>query len=155
MAIRISKILKESNIALDLKNQKRCPAIHEVIEQLATNESMVNLQGFHDEVLARERIESTCLGNGVAFPHARTDHVKGMVIAVGRSLEGVEFETVNQSVRLIFVIGTPKKMVTDYLSVVGSLARLLKDEGLRQRLLRAETASEFLEALAEAEGKLA
>jgi hypothetical protein len=32
---------------------------------------------------------------------------------------------------------------------------LLKDEGLRQRLLRAETASEFLEALAEAEGKLA
>lgn len=154
MSIRISKILQPSAVALDLKARERCPAIHEVIDQLAGNGAMANLAGFHDEVLARERIESTCLGNGVAFPHARTDHVKGLVIAVGRSVAGVDFETVHQTVHLIFVIGTPKKMVTDYLAVVGALARLLKDDGLRDRLMAAQTAEDFVGVLAAAETRL-
>ncbi|GAB4243882.1 MAG: hypothetical protein OHK005_08500 [Candidatus Methylacidiphilales bacterium] len=154
MAIRISKILKPGEIALALKARERCPAIHEVIDQLAGNPSVVNLAGFHEEVLARERVESTCLGNGVAFPHARTDHVKGLVIAVGRSPSGIDFETVHQTVNLLFIIGTPKKMVTDYLAVVGALARLLKDDSLRDQLLAVPTTEEFIEVLAAAEVKL-
>lgn len=154
MAIRISKILVPEAVRLDLQARERCPAIHEVIEQLAGSVSVVNLEGFHQEVLAREKIESTCLGNGVAFPHARTDHVKGLVIAVGRSARGVDFETVHQTVHLIFVIGTPKKMVTDYLAVVGALARLLKDDGLRDKLMQAATAEEFVSVLAAAELRL-
>ncbi|MES2310449.1 MAG: hypothetical protein V4507_16470, partial [Verrucomicrobiota bacterium] len=59
---------------------------------------------------------------------ARTDHLKGMVLAAGRSADGVFFENAKSTVRLIFVIGTPRRMATEYLSVVGGLARLLRDE---------------------------
>lgn len=154
MAIRISKILQPELIALQLANTKRTAAIHEVVQQLNGHPQMLNFQGFYDEVLARERVESTCLGNEVAFPHARTDHVKNMVMAAGRSTEGVWFENSNQKVNLIFVIGTPKKMVTDYLAVVGALARLLKEPDLRAKLIGASSQQEFLEILAEAESQL-
>ena len=53
--------------------------------------------------------------------------------------------------RLIFLIGTPKQMVTDYLRVVGTLARLLRQDDLRQRLLDAPDAAAFIKVIEVAE----
>ena len=74
-----------------------------------------------------------------------------MVLAIGRSTKGVWFENCNQTVKLIFVIGTPKRMVTDYLSVVGGLARLLKDASTREQLISAPNVEEFCSTLTQAE----
>jgi mannitol/fructose-specific phosphotransferase system IIA component (Ntr-type) len=63
----------------------------------------------------------------------------------------VWFENSSQNVKLIFVIGTPKRMVTDYLSVVGGLARLLKDNSTREQLLSAKNTEDFIGALTQAE----
>jgi mannitol/fructose-specific phosphotransferase system IIA component (Ntr-type) len=150
----ISDLLKPEQITLEISNEKKTQAIHEVALLLQGNSNVVNFQGFYDELLARERLESTCLGNEVAFPHARTDHLKGMVLSVGRSTPGVLFENSNQRVKLIFIIGTPKRMATDYLSVVGGLARLLKDPTTRQHLLEVSTPEAFIEGVEQAEKKI-
>jgi mannitol/fructose-specific phosphotransferase system IIA component (Ntr-type) len=149
--MQISSLLKPEQIKLELDQTKRCNAINEVAQLLQSNPNVTNFAGFYEELLARERIESTCLGNEIAFPHARTDSLKGMVLAIGRSTPGVWFENSSQNVKLIFVIGTPKRMVTDYLSVVGGLARLLKDASTREQLLTAKTLDEFIATLTKAE----
>ena len=149
--MQISSLLKPDQIKLELDQAKRCNAINEVAQLLQNNPNVTNFAGFYEELLARERIESTCLGNEIAFPHARTDSLKGMVLAVGRSTGGVWFENSSQNVKLIFVIGTPKRMVTDYLSVVGGLARLLKDTATREQLLTAKTVEDFIATLTKAE----
>jgi len=149
--MQISSLLNPEQIKLELDQVKRCNAINEVAQLLQTNPNVTNFAGFYEELLARERIESTCLGNEIAFPHARTDSLKGMVLAIGRSTQGVWFENSGQTVKLIFVIGTPKRMVTDYLSVVGGLARLLKDSSTRESLISAPTKDEFIAALTKAE----
>ena len=149
--MQISSLLKPEQIKMELAQVKRCNAINEVAQLLQNNPNVTNFAGFYEELLARERIESTCLGNEIAFPHARTDSLKGMVLAVGRSPQGVWFENSSQTVKLIFVIGTPKRMVTDYLSVVGGLARLLKDPGTRESLISATNTDEFIAALTQAE----
>ena len=149
--MQISSLLKPEQIKLELDQTKRCNAINEVAQLLQSNPNVTNFAGFYEELLARERIESTCLGNEIAFPHARTDSLKGMVLAVGRSTPGVWFENSSQNVKLIFVIGTPKRMVTDYLSVVGGLARLLKDASTREQLLSAPSADEFIATITKAE----
>ena len=149
--MQISSLLKPEQIKLELDQAKRCNAINEVAQLLQHNPNVTNFAGFYEELLARERIESTCLGNEIAFPHARTDSLKGMVLAVGRSTGGVWFENSSQNVKLIFVIGTPKRMVTDYLSVVGGLARLLKDASTREQLLTVQGVDEFIATLTKAE----
>lgn len=150
----ISELLKPEHICMSIQSSKRTDAIREVATTLAQNASVTHFESFFDEILARERTESTCLGNQVAFPHARTDHLKGMVLAAGRSSSGVFFENSNQNVHLIFVIGTPRKMATEYLSVVGGLARLLRDESFRQQLLLCETPESFIELISQTERKL-
>jgi mannitol/fructose-specific phosphotransferase system IIA component (Ntr-type) len=48
----------------------------------------------------------------------------------------------------VFLIGTPKAAVADYLKLVAGLSRLLKKPGVRPGLLAAKTAAEFLALLA-------
>ena len=154
MAVRLSSLLEPARITLNLQSTKRTAAINEVAKLLETHPNVANFAGFYQELLARERLDTTCLGNEVALPHARTEHVKKIVIAVGRSTAGVHFENCDQTVRLMFVLGTPKSNPGDYLMLVGALCRLIKDAPNREALMAAPTPEAFIATVKELEDKL-
>lgn len=154
MAKRISDTLKPYLVALHIQETTHTGALKQLTELARGQADVLDVDGFYQELLSREKQESTCLGNDIAFPHARTDHVKNLIILAGRSDSGIRFPVEGQQAKLIFVIGTPKRMVTDYLATVGALARLLKEESLRQKLMAAKTPETFIAELAEAENRL-
>jgi mannitol/fructose-specific phosphotransferase system IIA component (Ntr-type) len=117
----ISSLLPPPQISPTIAASKRTAAIHEVANLLQGHPQVVNFQGFYNDLLARDRLDTTCLGNGIALPHARTDHVRQLVMALGRSKEGVLFENSSQRIHLLFIIGTPRSMAADYLAVVSSV----------------------------------
>ncbi len=147
----ISDLLIPKQIKLDLVNDKRLPAISEVAALIEGNPNVVHLPGFYADLLAREQLESTLLVTNVSFAHARTDHLKGMVLAIGRSKKGIVFENTGKTVRLIFVVGTPKRMATEYLSVVGALARVVKGASTRNKLLEAPAPEDVIDIVTAAE----
>ena len=147
--MKLAELIQPRLVLLDIQETRRTAAIHEVALLLEKDPDMINFRSFYDELLARERLEATSLGNGVAFPHARTDHVKKMVLAVGRSPSGVLFENSGETIHLIFVIGTPRRMVTEYLALVGAMARLLRNGEVRTKLMDAKTPEEFAAVFAE------
>ena len=154
MAVRLSSLLAPERILLNLQSTKRTQALNEVARLLENHPDVANFAGFYQELLARERLDTTCLGNEIALPHARTEHVKKIVIAVGRSPTGVHFENSNQNVRLMFVLGTPKSNPGDYLMLVGSLCRLIKEAPQREALFAAPTPEAFIATVKALEDKL-
>ena len=154
MAGRLSQLLDPSRIRLQVQSSKRTVALNEVARLLEGHPDVTNYQGFYNELLARERLDTTCLGNEIALPHARTEHVQKIVIAVGRSNAGVLFENSNQTVKLMFVLGTPKSNPTDYLQIVSALCKVFKDPANREALMNANSPEEFIQAIVTAEEKL-
>jgi mannitol/fructose-specific phosphotransferase system IIA component (Ntr-type) len=151
MAGRLTALLHPSRISLHVQATKRTVAINEVARLLDGHEDVTNFQGFYNELLARERLDTTCLGNEVALPHARTEHVRSIVLAVGRSDAGVHFENSNQTVRLLFVLGTPKSNPGDYLQVVSALCKMLKEPANREALMTAATPEAFIQVVSSLE----
>ncbi len=150
---RIAALLRPERIKLDLQAHDKRNALREVAQLLADGSCVGNFDTFFHEILERERVSNTALGHDVAIPHARTEQCADILIAVGRSTTGIDFEAKDsQLVRLIFLIGTPKQMVTDYLRVVGNLARLLRQDDLRQQLLEAADPAAFIRIIEAAEG---
>jgi mannitol/fructose-specific phosphotransferase system IIA component (Ntr-type) len=150
MPIAPADLLHEQQVILRLRSRKPANAIREIVDVLASDISgrkIDNAEAFLEQVLARERTHPSAVENGVAFPHARTDLVDEIVIGVGRSRAGISFGENQQRAHLIFVIGVPERLLSDYLVCVGTLARLVKNETIRSRLLNAETPHEFIEAL--------
>lgn len=154
MAGRLSHLLDPARISLQVQHTRRTAALNEVARLLADHPEVTNFDAFYQELLARERLDTTYLGNEIALPHARTEHVKQIVLAVGRSTAGVHFENCNQTVRLMFVLGTPKSNPTDYLMVVSSLCKILKEPANRDALMAAATPEDFVRELTEAEARL-
>jgi mannitol/fructose-specific phosphotransferase system IIA component (Ntr-type) len=150
---RLSQLLDPARIQLQVKNTKRTSALNEVAQLLAPHPDVLNFDGFYAELLARDRLDTTSLGHGFAVPHARTDHVKQIVLAVGRSDSGIAFEA-GETVRMMFMLGTPKARPGDYLQVLSTLCRLLKDPANRQAFLEAPTPEAFIEVITAAEAKL-
>ena len=147
MAIALADLLDENQVILRLRSRKPANAIREIVQLLAHNGKIDNAERFLGQVLARERTHPSVAENSVAFPHARTDLVDQIVLGLGRSRAGIPFGQNGERARLIFVIGVPQQLVNDYLICVGTLARLVKDDAIRSRLLHAETPRELIDAL--------
>lgn len=150
MPITPTDLLHEQQVILRLRSRKSANAIREIVDVLASdiNDRKIDKpEAFLEQVLTREQSHPSVVENGVAFPHARTDLVDEIVIGVGRSRAGISFGENQQRAHLIFVIGVPERLLSDYLVCLGTLARLGRDETIRSRLLNAETPREFIEAL--------
>ena len=140
-------LISPDRVVLDLRADDGAAAIRAVTGVLAGHPGVADAARLADEVIERERLSSTAMGGGVAFPHARTALVKEIVVAVGRSTEGVPFAGSQEKVHFLFVIGTPPDRAPQYLALVGSLARLMRGEAVRQKLLAAPDAEAFVAAL--------
>src|ERR1700730_8921965 len=147
MAIALSELLDEKQVILRLRSRKLPNGLREIIQVLAQNGKIKNTEEFLEQVLAREQAHPSVVENGVAFPHARTDLVDEIVIGIGRSRAGIPIGADQQRAQLLFVIGLPGGLQSDYLICVGTLARLVKDDAIRSRLLQAETPREFIDVL--------
>ena len=147
MPIALADLLLEQQVILRLSSRKPGNAIREIVQMLARTGKITKREAFLEEVLARERTHPSIVENGVAFPHARTDLVDEIVVGIGRSRAGILFGEDQQRARLLFMIGVPERLVSDYLICVGTLARLVKDETIRLKLLNAGTSREFIDGL--------
>ena len=147
MAIALLDILDERHIAPRLKSRRQANALREIIGLLGKTGSVQKPADFTAQVLARERVNSTLIENGVAFPHARTALVDQIALAVGRSRAGIPWNDKGERARLIFVVAVPQRLVNDYLVLVASLVRITQNEQQRKALLAAATPAEFIETL--------
>lgn len=147
MTPNFSDLLAARYVSLDLAARSVQAAIEDLARLLADHPAMVGAERFAAEVWEREQLSTTALGSGVAFPHARTSQVREIVLAVGRSAEGIVFPGTDERVHLIFLLGTPLDRAAQYLALVARLARLLKNEAIRTQLLTAPDADTFLHVL--------
>jgi mannitol/fructose-specific phosphotransferase system IIA component (Ntr-type) len=155
MAGKISSLLHPSRVTLSVTAADRGLALRQIAQLLDGHPDVTEFAGFYEELLIRDRLDTTCLGNGVALPHARTEHVAKIVLAAGRCDAGLPFDDQGEIVRLIFVLGTPKSKPGDYLGIVSALCKILRAAPDREALLTAPTPEAFIAALAAVETRLA
>lgn len=95
-----------------------------------------------DSLMARERLGSTSLGNGVAIPHGRIAGLKAPTIAIFRLAKPICFDASDeQPVQLLIFLLVPETAIQRHLEILAEIAEMLSNEELRQRLLQAPNAA--------------
>ncbi|HLW35241.1 MAG TPA: PTS sugar transporter subunit IIA [Chthoniobacterales bacterium] len=147
MAIALADLINPKQITLHLQANTHPEAVRELVDLLAATNSIRNPTKFLDELRGREAVNSTYAADGVAFPHARTKLVDQIGLAIGRSEAGIPWTGKGELARLIFLIAVPERLISDYLVVVGAIARITRDGPLRTLLLHADSVEEFVATL--------
>ena len=147
MAIALAELIDPRQIALNLRARTQTDAMREIVDLLGVNRKIGNVRQFLGELQAREQTNSTYAADGVAFPHARTKLVEEIMVGIGRSESGIPWTGKGELAQLIFLIAVPERLISDYLVVVGAIARITKDRPLRTLLLHAENVDDFVATL--------
>lgn len=151
----LKELLNEQLIKLNLESQTKIEALSEMVDLLASSGDIKDKDLFLDSVVDREAMGSTGIGNGVAIPHGRVDVAQNLVIAFGRSKQGVEFDSLDKEpVYLFFMLAAPKQDVGAYLKALAELSRLLKEEEFRIALHDAESNKQVIEIISRYEKKI-
>jgi PTS system nitrogen regulatory IIA component len=88
-----------------------------------------------DNFVAREKLGSTGLGNGVAIPHCRTPGVKKIYGFLAKLTTAVDFDAIDdEPVDLIFALVVPQEKNDEHLSTLARIAAIMQDDESRQKL---------------------
>lgn len=146
--MKLSKFCEEELISFDLKNNTKDEIINELVDLTSRSKLVKDRQELYKAVVEREKLVTTGVGYGVAFPHAKTKAVKGIVVAFGRSNPGVDFEAMDRKpVHLFFLIAAPEDAIGAHLNVMARLSYIMKNEKVRERLLKINSPKELLEII--------
>ena len=152
--MRIRDYLRDDRMIFDLKARNKKEAIKKISVFLKKADEMIDFDVFLKDVFEREELKTTGIGKGVAIPHARTDAVKDFVMVFAKSPEGVKFNSLDgKPVKLIFLVGTPKKKkLNNHLKILARLTRLSQEKSFRNSLLNASSSKEIIEKFRKFEG---
>ena len=152
----ISDYLMSHHICLDLQAQNSTQAIHELAQKLRDHPQISDFECFVNDVMAREQIKATGLGDGIAIPHAMSASVSNFVIAFGRSQPGIKgfSATDNKPVHLVFLIGTNSEAKLDsHVAMLARVSTMLKQESIRNELMQAAVPEDVVQLFVKARPK--
>lgn len=146
--MKITDLLKLDTIIIDLQSETKEAVINELSQKLAQSGRLNDEEGFKAAILKRESQSTTGIGEGIAIPHAKTSAVKTPSICFGKSVSGINYESLDgQPAHLFFMIAASESANSDHLETLSRLSSLLMDTHFRSRLLSATTKEEVLEII--------
>jgi Kef-type K+ transport system membrane component KefB/mannitol/fructose-specific phosphotransferase system IIA component len=122
-------------------------AIHELVRamgSLITGKKRIA----RDAVLERELVAPTGLGDEVAIPHAAVEGLERPLLALGRSVRGIDFDAPDgRPARVVFLLLIPPKAYEEEVRILASIARATYDARAREELLAASGLDEVTRVL--------
>ncbi|WP_411747450.1 fructose-specific PTS transporter subunit EIIC [Psychrobacillus psychrotolerans] len=150
--MKITQLLTEETIILNLDATSKQQVLEELTGQLEQAGKLVDRQAFLKDILTRENQSTTGIGEGIAIPHAKSVAVDAPAIAFGRSEHGLDYESLDgQPAHLFFMIAATEGANDDHLEALSRLATFLMDEKFRSRILAASSKQQVLQAITDKE----
>ncbi len=140
--MKLLDMLKKEAIVTDLKATDKMGVIEELITpiaQLTHTDQNTLVEG----IMSRERLGSTGIGNGIGIPHGKLKGLPSLVMGVGLSRKGVDFESIDgKRTYIFFLLLAPEEAAGLHLKLLARISRLLKNDLFRQALINARNADE-------------
>ncbi|WP_404419819.1 PTS IIA-like nitrogen regulatory protein PtsN [Marinospirillum sp.] len=99
-------------------------------------------------LIAREKLGSTGIGEGVALPHCRISHCKEAIGTFIRLRDKIDFDAIDgQPVDLIFLLLVPEDANEAHLQTLANLAETFAQDDLRKALRKSDQPEKLHELL--------
>lgn len=142
--MKILDILTMDSIIPELRGRTKAQVLEELIDVVAQTRPTVDRDRLMKVLLERERLGSTGIGDGIAIPHGKLRDIDEMVLSFGRSMEGIDFESMDgKPVHLFFLLVAPETCSGIHLRALAKIARLLKNGTVRKKLGKVENREEI------------
>ncbi|MFT5234993.1 MAG: PTS system nitrogen regulatory IIA component [Shewanella sp.] len=121
----------------------------ELISDLAAVQyPSLSSQEIFESLLAREKMGSTGIGNGIAIPHGRLANISQPVAVLIKCEEPIAFDSIDkQPVDILFALLVPADQCEQHLSTLSAMAEKLNDKLILKQLRKTKDESELYQVI--------
>jgi len=150
----LTQILEPECIKVPLAGRDKESVITELVDILDANKLLVDKNDVLQAVLSRENTRSTGIGSGIAIPHGKCKGVEDLVMAIGISRQGVDFQSIdNKPVHIIVLLASPTDRTGPHIQALARISRLMLDEEFKNKLQNAASARELYDLINDKEAE--
>ncbi|MCK5581504.1 MAG: cation:proton antiporter [Candidatus Omnitrophica bacterium] len=145
-------VLSPLAVEIAVKGQTKEAVLVELVDLLVQSGQVkaAKIDDIVHDLKDREAMMSTGMQDGIALPHAKTKAVIDLVIAVGISQQGVDFNSFDKKPSRIFVLTLiPKVNPQPYLQTMAEISKFLVVEKNRHKILSCETKADLFSLLSQ------
>ena len=151
--MKLHLLLSEDMVLVDLKGLTKDDVLREMADHAAGRVRIDPREDLFARLMAREKLGTTCIGDGVAIPHAKIGWLKQPILMLGLSKPGVAFDGIDgKPCHVVFLAASPLSKPEVNLHILAAIAKLVRGSGgLAPKLLKAVTPCDVLRLLREEE----
>lgn len=152
--MKVVDFLRPDLVIPELHGGSKSDVLAEMSRHLAGVQNGVDPEVLRRVLEERELLASTAIGDGIAIPHGKMDTVSQLVGTLGRSVSGLEFDSIDgKPTHLVFMLVAPASSTGIHLKALARLSRLFRDALFRQRLIEAADAPAMYRVITEEDAK--
>ena len=125
--------------------REKASFLEEAVARMVSQTGDLNPEPILKGLLEREKAASTGIGKGVAVPHAYTTESDGMVVALFRIPDGLDFDAIDeQPVYLVLILAGPRSSDNLHLKLLARIAKLFSHNSFYENILEASSQGEII-----------
>ena len=139
-------LIKSEVIKVPLEAKSKEGVLRELLQLLQDAGQLRSFDTAYEALLERESKGSTGLEEGIAIPHAKTDTVESLTLAMGIAPEGIDFQALDgKPSKLFFMLLAPPDQSGPHIEALSEIARLTRSKTFCSILLRSGNPEEAVE----------
>jgi fructose-specific phosphotransferase system IIA component len=143
-------ILSNEQVFLDVNVSNKDELFRFIVQKLAALALITDQEQVYQELLERENLVTTGIGDGLAIPHVKSLAVVKPVALVIRLNKAIDYQAIdNQLVDLVVMIANTNDNDSEHLRILSVLASTLVDRNKKQTILTTNNSEEIVELLSE------
>ena len=148
--MRLEQMLRIEFLCENLMSDSKMAVLNELINILIKSGLKFDRKKAFDVLYQREKLGSTGIGDGVAIPHGKIAEIQDLVVAFGRSKNGVSFDAIDgKPVNLFFLLLAPENSTGQHLKALAKISKMLKTPNFKKILMDAKTTVDLYKAIIE------
>lgn len=148
--MNVVKIIEPERIDAQVDANSKKRALEYISQLIASNEPSMDSTAVFDSLIAREKLGSTGVGQGVAIPHGRMKSCDKPIGAFIRLTHAIDFDAIdNKPVDLLFALLVPEQSTDEHLQILASLAEMFNDSSFREKMHKVEYSTDVFKLLSE------
>ncbi len=153
--MKITDMLTKEFILDEFSAENKKDALAELAGVFTKTGIVLDLDQTLQVLLDREKLGSTGIGEGVAIPHGKIRRLADVLVAFGRSRQGIDFDaTDSKPVHLLFLLLAPENSAGQHLKLLAKIAKMLKDPVFKKDLMKARTAEDLYTVISEKDDEI-
>jgi PTS system nitrogen regulatory IIA component len=142
--MKILDFLTPETILTDLKSGDKKGVLEELTLPIAIITGIEHKELVR-VLIEREHLGSTGIGKGIGIPHGKLKNLPSLMLGVGLSRKGVNFDALDgKPTHIFFLLLTPERSTDLHLKLLARISKILKEETFKGKIMNSRDRDEVI-----------